>query len=245
MSYLRVAAILVAGLCFVPASTAAPKPVRTVTVPYQAGTGQVGTDRMGVIVGSLTLPAGPEDRLDLSLEDASGLPVVAEIVQSTGLAFICGETEHPIRIEPNYPVTVRTYTGKCLDGTPAATTTGTIEATFSWTGPKIVDEAGYSLSAPDRVGYDGTDVGLGTVTFLPAHRPYAHVEIEDVSGRAVVATVSQNGAIVARVCGKSNKPIAVNPKLPLVVRVWVSTCDDGSPSLPTNGTIRATFLRKA
>jgi hypothetical protein len=242
----KLIALFLIAACLLPATAAGKrKGTRTESTPYQIGSGEVGTGRLGVIVGEFQLPAGPEDQVSLRLEDSTGLPVVAEIVQNTGLAFLCGTTESPVRIEPNYPVTVRMYSGKCLDGQPAAATAGTIEATFSWTGRKIVDEAEYSTLAVDVVGWDDDgEVGLGTVTFVPPGRRSVDVEVADDSGANILFRVIQSDQIVAVACGHTEKPVKVDPSLPVVVRLVAGTCEDGSASSPTHGVIQATFRSK-
>ena len=237
--------VLLAALVM-PAPAQADKGIRQVSIPYQIGSSAIGTGRHMVIVGEYKLPAGREDRVSLNIKDASGLPVLAEVVQTTGLAFLCGSTSAPVRIEPDFPVTVRIYNGSCLDGQPAVATTGTIEAEFSWTGKKIVDEAEYSVLAPDVIGVDDQTgkFGLGTVTFLPAGRRFVHVDVTDDTGAAILVRVIQNDADVTRVCGSSDEPIKIDPAVPVVVRTVVGSCDDGSMSTPTHGVIRATFLRK-
>lgn len=102
--------------------------------------GVIGVSVTGTSIGAVMFPAGPERKVSVSITDASGLPVSAEVKQrggdgvdlaseDTSVRF-CGETEKPVRVQRNTPVYVFIYAGPCQDGTPAAATTGEVTATF-------------------------------------------------------------------------------------------------------------------
>jgi hypothetical protein len=88
-------------------------------------------------IGGTRIPAGMgETYVSIEIADASGLPTRAAVYMATGpgneelLATICSSTDAPLRVEPGRDVIVRTTTGACPDGSPAAATEGTVTATF-------------------------------------------------------------------------------------------------------------------
>ena len=66
-----------------------------------------------------------------------------------------------------------------------------------------------------------------------------------VRGHAVLDT-DGDGQVdhrAAAFCGETTQPIAVRPGQRVQVRVLMGTCEDGTPSIVTQGTITATFTR--
>ena len=45
-------------------------------------------------------------------------------------------------------------------------------------------------------------------------------------------------------CGKTDKPVKVLPNIQVEIFLRKGTCQDGTPSLPTNGDILAEFSRR-
>lgn len=89
--------------------------------------------------GAVRFEGGSERRVEASVEDASGRPVVAEIVQLDDPGqpplvskVFCGETQKPVRIWPHQPVHVYVYYGQgCGGELVSAPTRGTITAVFT------------------------------------------------------------------------------------------------------------------
>ena len=84
-------------------------------------------------------PKKGEEFLSVKIDDRSGLPVRAIVVQSKESPNgpykvleeeICGRTKSPIRIKPGLDVEVLVQDGLCSDGTTGAATFGTVTATF-------------------------------------------------------------------------------------------------------------------
>lgn len=91
-------------------------------------------------VGAARFQSGPERYVSVSVEDASGRPVVGEVVQLGGdpdqppltVHEFCATTERPVRVRPNLSVHVYVYYGQGCDGeVVSAPTRGTIEAVFT------------------------------------------------------------------------------------------------------------------
>lgn len=80
---------------------------------------------------------GTDRFVTAKVTDESGLPVAAAVYQYAGddqgpAVSSCGETHEPIKLMPEVDwVGVELLVGPCLDGTPAAATTGEVELTFS------------------------------------------------------------------------------------------------------------------
>ena len=79
---------------------------------------------------------------------------------------------------------------------------------------------------------------------------YVKIQVTDASGQNVGGYVSQGdtngdgiGDLFGDFCGKHRSPVPITPGRPLKVSVYGGTCADGSPSVVTTGTIKATFTR--
>jgi hypothetical protein len=134
-----------------PDPSPAPEPPREVVETYQgpagpgAGAGdypvmQFESSESETIGGATLSSSCGHSRVALSLEDATGLPVRAIVMQdrdylgpegSEVVGGVCGETKEPLEITPGAEILVYVIEGPCADGTPAAATTGTVTATFS------------------------------------------------------------------------------------------------------------------
>ncbi|HEX2295669.1 MAG TPA: hypothetical protein VHN37_10215 [Actinomycetota bacterium] len=225
---------------------AAPRPAaRTESAPYQPLEGEIGVGQPGPLVSTVTLPGGPENYVTVELTDASGGPVLAEIVQQDVITVFCGATDGPVRIEPSFDVTVRIHEGRCFGGGPAVATHGTVEATFERLPLKSTESKAYSAPANDTVGWDDDPeliVRSEDVYFLPAGRKYVSVEIEDASG-TVGAKVLQEEERSRLFCGRTDEPLRINPKLPFRVLLFDGRCGD-APSVVTEGAVTVEFLKR-
>lgn len=224
----------------------APRPTpRTVSAPYQVLEGEIGVGQPGPILSTVTLPGGPENYVTIELADASGQPVLAEIVQQDVLTAFCGSTGGRVRIEPSFDVTIRVRAGRCFGAGPSAGTTGTVEATFERLPLIATESKAYSAPANDTVGWDDDPepiVRAEDVYFLPAGRKYVSVEVADAGG-TVGAKILQEDQRSSLFCGKTDKPLQVNPKLPFRVLLFSGRCGDG-PSVVTEGSVTVEFLKR-
>ncbi|HYO61770.1 MAG TPA: hypothetical protein VEU29_07715, partial [Actinomycetota bacterium] len=92
-------------------------------------------------IGGATLSSScGHSRVELMLEDATGLPVRAIVMQDRDylgpegpelVGQVCGATTNPLGFTPGSQILVYVLEGPCADGTPAAATTGTVTATFT------------------------------------------------------------------------------------------------------------------
>ena len=106
-----------------------------------AGTAMTGSQfcHVGYEVGCSATDAywGFDRFVSATVTDATGLPVAAAVYQYAGddpgpSYIFCGSTEEPVRLMPDADwVGVELLVGPCLDGTPAAATTGEVQLTFS------------------------------------------------------------------------------------------------------------------
>lgn len=113
---------------------------RTVTVAYE-GTNQVGVNSPAGYVGYVSIaeyiiPTEKKEKyLSLTIEDATGLDVVAVIgYQGGGPSdgeWICGATDRPISVTPESALQIYLWHGTCNSGEPTAVTSGVITATLS------------------------------------------------------------------------------------------------------------------
>ena len=87
-------------------------------------------------------------------------------------------------------------------------------------------------------------IGCGIIQLGPRDRS-VKLEIIDDTGGAVHAEVytMPGGSHYFTICGKS-ETYPVYPGSELLVHVIAGTCDDGTPSTPTHGTIEATVSSK-
>jgi hypothetical protein len=227
-------------------AAAAPRQTkRTVSAPYQLLEGEIGMGQPGPIVSTVTLPGGPENYVTVQLNDESGQPVLAEIVQQDVLTAFCGTTDGRVRIEPSFDVTIRIREGRCFGGGPGVATNGTIEATFEKLPLDPTESRSYSAAANDTVGWDDDPepiVRAEDVYFLPAGRKYVSVEVEDGSG-TVGAKVLQEDQRSRLFCGRTDEPLEINPKLPFRVLLFDGRCGD-SASAVTEGAVTVEFLRR-
>ncbi|MDQ4125527.1 MAG: hypothetical protein M3134_08010 [Actinomycetota bacterium] len=225
---------------------AAPRPTsRTVSAPYQALEGEIGVGQPGPIISTVTLPGGPENYVTIELTDSSGQPVLAEIVQQDVITTFCGTTDGRVRIEPSFDVTVRIREGRCFGAGPGVATSGTVEATFERLPLDPTESKAYSAPANDTVGWDDDPeviVRSEDVYFLPAGRKYVSIEIDDASG-TVGAKVLQEEQRSSLFCGRTDKPLQVNPKLPFRVLLFDGRCG-GGPSVVTEGAVTVEFLKR-
>ena len=139
----KVATILAAGL--VAASLLSPANAadtrRTVTETYSIMSGFISGNSQGSFqIGTnwaIFTPRAGETHISLSIEDATGGPVVGRVFffnagrWSDREAEFCSATDRPLRVRPGDDVYVGAYLGTCSDGTLSLVTTGTITATFS------------------------------------------------------------------------------------------------------------------
>lgn len=218
---------------------------RVEKVPYQAADGSALTihSNFGLGLARVVLPGGPERFLSLRIEDSTGQPVAAEIVQSDSVADVCGSTEHPLRIEPNFDVTVTLYSGRCPDASPSIVTSGTVIATFLKRSPDPrVQVAGYS----PYEGATGIDSERGylaaEITFPAGPERFLSVVIADDSGAAIPAEVVQDD-VVATFCGETAKPVRIRPNFPVTVEIFSGPCPEEGAGAATRGVVEATFSR--
>lgn len=131
--------VVTSGTVTAKLTTASPGGPRSESRPYSVTAPEViGKDGNAAYVTAVTYMVGPrEHRLQLSLEDASGVAVFAKVEYGIG-GFpteagvpVCGASKRPISVTPGTPVTVFIYAGGCPGGTPGAPTFGQVDATFS------------------------------------------------------------------------------------------------------------------
>ena len=90
---------------------------------------------------------------------------------------------------------------------------------------------------------------LGAVRFAAGNERFVSVAVSDSSGLPVLAEVTQDydgdtGPEFSRfICGSTDGPVRIKPGIQTIVYVFAGTCEDGTNSVPTAGTIRATFTR--
>jgi hypothetical protein len=135
----KVATILAAGL--VAASLLSPANAadtrRTVTETYSITSGFLtGSTQGSIQIGTnwaLFTPRAGETHISLSIEDASGRPVLGKVffVGSDRDTEFCSATDRPLRVRAGDDIYVGAYIGTCADGTVSVVTTGTITATFT------------------------------------------------------------------------------------------------------------------
>ncbi len=124
------------------AANAAAAPRRVEKGDYMGGGihGAVGISGSGQAdFGAVRFDGGGERRVHATVEDATGRPVVAEIVQLADPGqpplvshVFCGETEKPVRVWPHQQVHVYVYYGQGCGGEVVSTPTqGTITAVFT------------------------------------------------------------------------------------------------------------------
>jgi hypothetical protein len=89
---------------------------------------------------------------------------------------------------------------------------------------------------------------LGCIDLHPFESDlYVSVEITDTSGTSLDFDVDQwsdkdSAYRFLRSCGETREPVELMRDLSQIsVLVFASTCEDGSPSIPTSGTIKVTF----
>lgn len=236
-------AALVSVLLTGAASAGATK--REVDVPYEPAQGEVGLQQPGVIVASVTIPAGRENYVSMSVSDQSGQPVLAEIVQQDGVAAFCGETSEPVRIDPRFDVTVQLHAGRCFGGGPSVVSGGEIHATFERLPFRATETKAYSVVGNATFGIDDPMpiVRSAEVYFLPAGRRFVSLEARDASGLPVGAKIVQDDVRSDLFCGKTDRPLIVNPKVPFKVLLFSGACAGGA-SVVTEGTVTATFSKR-
>jgi hypothetical protein len=90
---------------------------------------------------------------------------------------------------------------------------------------------------------------LGAVRFDGGRERYVSVVVLDTAGRPVLAELTQDyngdsGPELSKVfCGATDQPVRIRPGVETRVYLYAGTCEDGSVSAPTTGTVRATFTR--
>jgi hypothetical protein len=113
-----------------------------------------------------------------------------------------------------------------------------------------------------HVAVPGTGAGVWDTEYayeftLRRGERFVSVEVFDESEGPVAGAVVQwvtdyesNGASIGHAetfeqfCGKTKDPVRVIQKLPVEILLQKGTCQDGTPSVPTNGEIHMEFLRK-
>jgi hypothetical protein len=241
------------GLALAASALAAPavagtQPVRTEVVPYTAAN-EVGGSTNGPLVATVALPEGPERFAEFTVVDAAGADVLAEVVQDDVVDRFCTSTGQAIPVKPGFPVQIRLFAGRCLDGSPSAVTQGTIEAKFYSSNPSrdSAMQRAYSITAPGSyVGIDPPVPGnviIANVQFPVAPQSFVSLEIADASGGAVASVVYQGDREIGRFCGATSKPLKVGRWQPFTVDLHVGVCTDGVQSMPTNGVIKASFTK--
>lgn len=197
----------------------------------------------GPIVAEVSFPKGPERFVSFEITDDSGEQVSAMVLPGTqdfGSVF-CSSTPSPLPIPPNVEVKLELFLGICPDGTRSVPRSGTVEATFHRNLPLPRREiTGYS---PFYWG-GGVAVPSGVITspvkLSPGPGRFLSLTIEDESGGKVSAHIRNADSTVA-ICGETEKPIRVRPNFETEVLLFAGLCEDGTPSMPTTGTITATF----
>jgi hypothetical protein len=119
-----------------------------------------------------------------------------------------------------------------------------------------VSDTTYSVGAADHnAGVGTTDAGY---YFEPRHNEKAvSVMLLDDNERPVAGIVAQYvydggnenvglGSAVthAKFCGRTEKPVKVDPDLYVQIHVVKGACNDGTPSAPTSGDIVVDFHRR-
>ena len=98
----------------------------------------------------------------------------------------------------------------------------------------------------------GGSANIGCVEFPTTKKDKTvQVTITDSSGQKVGGFLSQgdtNGDGVGdgfgTFCGGHPGPVPITPGVPLEVSFYAGTCEDGSPSTPTTGKVKAVFATK-
>lgn len=93
-------------------------------------------------------------------------------------------------------------------------------------------------------GIDTPGIVVGSVSFPGGPENHLSLEIADNSGRPVLAEIVQDDDI-AVICGKTTEPIRIEPGFDVQVRFHAGVCPGGDVSLPTGGTMKATFAKQA
>lgn len=248
-TYLRVLlALALTGAVVTPAAGAKSTAARTETQAYEVG-GQPSASTLGPAFAKVTFQAGPERFAEFEVADAAGQPVLAEVVQDNRVDTFCSSTKEAIPIKPGFPVEVRLFEGRCLDGSPSVVTQGEVTARFLPVAPRVSSalERPYSVSAPGPyVGIDPPVPGnliVANVIFPSQKLGRASLEIKDVTGGAVASVVYQGNKEVGRFCGKTSGPLKVRPGIPLELYIMTGVCTDGTQSAPTNGVVSAVFSK--
>ncbi|MDQ3962618.1 MAG: hypothetical protein M3277_01675 [Actinomycetota bacterium] len=96
----------------------------------------------------------------------------------------------------------------------------------------------------------GENIGGGPVTFDPTVENYLKAEVSDLAGQTVAYGIAMDvdpddtspNNTVADICGATTDPLEM-PDVEAEFRVFVNfgTCADGTPSIPTQGTITFTL----
>jgi hypothetical protein len=84
---------------------------------------------------------------------------------------------------------------------------------------------------------------------LQAGETYIKVEVTDATGTSLAGSISQGdtdgdgvGNLYGSFCGAHEEAIPMeDAAAPVRVSFYLGACEDGSPSLPTTGTIKVTF----
>lgn len=139
-----VALTAVALLTGLPIASATANAERTKSGQYHVVVGSINESdpsAEGEFSNAVTFtPRAQETFVVVSIEDRSGLPTRALVVQERqsehGPRYvlkkeICGSTDEPIAIRSQLEVTVLVQDGPCADGTTAVATFGTVTATFT------------------------------------------------------------------------------------------------------------------
>lgn len=103
----------------------------------------------------------------------------------------------------------------------------------------------------DVLGFSAvSNANLGAVRFAAGREKFVSVAVVDESGRPVLAEITQDydgdsgPELSSFLCGSTPKPVAIKPGFETRVYVYNGTCEDGSVSVPTTGTVKAVFTRK-
>ena len=113
-------------------------------------------------------------------------------------------------------------------------------------GPRVLGVgAGFQLG-----GATGENIGGGAVAFDPTTENFLKAEAKDGLGQTVAIRISMDtdpndtsvNNTVADICGSTAEPLEM-PDVEAEFRVFVSfgTCADGTPSMPSQGTITFTL----
>lgn len=121
--------------------------------------------------------------------------------------------------------------------------------------PYKIDDVNHGVGGPGFYSHTWEEEQAYAFPIRRGER-YVSVNVVDDSEEMVAGTIVQfvwtqvsdgakTGESVTNVpfCGRTDKPVKVKPNIQVEIFLKKGTCDDGTPSLPTNGDIVVEFTR--